>query len=93
MKQSALFYCKRGGGDAVSTQESPDTDDVISLSNLKLLRQSHILAIEEALKKVAPFGEVRLIVENGCLRYVRTLRSEAIDNAVNNSKRRGRQED
>lgn len=50
-----------------------------SALRLSLLQPRDVLLIEEALKKVAPFGEVHLVVERGRLRFVRTIKSEAID--------------
>ncbi len=45
----------------------------------KFLRPGVIAAIEHALDKVGAFGEVHLIVERGHLRFIRTIKSEAID--------------
>jgi hypothetical protein len=44
-----------------------------------LLRPSDIEFIEKALRQVAPFGEVHLVVERGRIRFVRTIKSEPID--------------
>lgn len=38
-----------------------------------------VAAIEEALKKVGPFGEVHLMIEKGVIRFIRTLKSESLD--------------
>ncbi len=54
------------------------TKDALALSELKSLRPEDVLAIERALAEVGSFGEVHLVVENGQLRFLRTLRSEAI---------------
>lgn len=35
-----------------------------------MLGQEEVAAIEEALRKVCPFGEVRLVVERGRLRWL-----------------------
>lgn len=43
------------------------------------LRARQIAVIEDALKKVGPYGEVHLIVERGRIRFVRTIRSEPMD--------------
>ncbi len=64
----------------MSTQEPADASADFSLADLKVLRRRDIKAIDEALRKVGPFGEVRLVIAEGRLRYVRTLRSEALDN-------------
>jgi hypothetical protein len=63
----------------MQTSESLETKEVTSTSEPKLLTPSVIAAIEHALEKVGPFGEVHLIVERGHLRFIRTIRSEAID--------------
>lgn len=47
--------------------------------DLKYLRPQDVAMIEEALAKVAPFGEVHLVIERGRLRFVRTIKSEAVD--------------
>jgi len=44
-----------------------------------LLRPHDIEFIENALRKVGAFGEVHLVVEHGRIRYVRTIKSEAVD--------------
>ncbi len=46
---------------------------------LEFLHPRDITLIEEALKKVTPFGEVHLIVERGRLRFVRTIKSQSVD--------------
>jgi hypothetical protein len=65
----------------VPSPKTMDNDSVFSLSDAKFLRPEDIAVIEEALQKVGPFGEVHLVVENGRLRYLRTLRSESLDHA------------
>ena len=41
---------------------------------------AHLLCqIDEALKKVGDFGEVRLVVMKGRLRFIQIVRSEAVD--------------
>ncbi|MDE3091004.1 MAG: hypothetical protein KGJ80_16650 [Chloroflexota bacterium] len=45
---------------------------------LEVLRLTDISAIDQALEKVGLYGEVHLIVEKGRLRYIRTVRSEAV---------------
>lgn len=47
-----------------------------------VLRARQIAAIEAALRKIGPYGEVHLIVERGRIRFVRTIKSEPIDSAV-----------
>ena len=61
------------------TPKSLESEETTSVSELKFLRPGVIAAIEHALVKVGAFGEVHLIVERGHLRFIRTIRSEAID--------------
>jgi len=56
-----------------------NNDSTISPSEPHFLRREDIAAIEGALHKVGAFGEVHLVVENGHLHYLRTLRSEPLD--------------
>ncbi len=44
-------------------------------SSLRLLNREHILMIEEALESVGDYGEVRLVIEKGRLRFVVTQTS------------------
>lgn len=44
-----------------------------------ILRQRDIEFIENALRRVGAFGEVHLVVERGRIRFVRTIKSEAVD--------------
>jgi hypothetical protein len=46
-----------------------------------LLTPHLIRQIDEALQKVGAFGEVRLVVIKGRLRFIQIVRSEAIDGA------------
>lgn len=48
-----------------------------TLLNSHLIRQ-----IDEALQEVGAFGEVRLVVIKGRLRFIQIVRSEAIDGAT-----------
>ncbi len=45
------------------------------------LNRSLVRQIDEALGKVGDFGEVRLVVVKGRLRFIQTVRSEAVDDA------------
>ena len=58
----------------------PADRDSVPQTDSKFLKPRDISIIEEALQKVGTFGEVHLVIEHGRLRYVRTLKSEAIDN-------------
>ena len=43
---------------------------------LRFLTPAQVQLIEEALKEVGPFGEVRLVEQKGRLRFVETLKSK-----------------
>ncbi len=58
--------------------KSSDVQPLV-MSSTKLLRPRDIAFIEEAMRKVGLFGEVHLVIERGRVRFVRTLKSEAID--------------
>jgi len=51
-------------------------NDPMVFLNRHLVRQ-----IDEALGKVGDFGEVRLVVVKGRLRFIQIVRSEAVDDA------------
>ena len=56
----------------------PDTDEIIYLEQaprLKFLKSIQIRMIDEALDKLGEFGEVRLVVERGRLRFLVTEKS------------------
>ena len=50
-------------------------------SNLRCLSLLDISVIDEALHSVGVFGEVHLVVENGRLKFVRTVKSEKLNAA------------
>ncbi len=59
-------------------EDLPYTDFKVSSRKgkmLKFLRQSEIEMIDEALESVGEFGEVRLVVQKGRLRFVVTQHS------------------
>jgi len=68
----------------VSKRETMNSESMFSTSDTKFLRPEDVIAIEEALQRIGPFGELHLVVENGCLRYLRTVRSEPL-NSVEHS--------
>ena len=47
----------------------------------KLADAGLVAAIDEALGQIGLYGEVHLVVENGRLRFIRTVRSEAVAGA------------
>lgn len=49
----------------------------ISLASLKRLKPNDIATIEKAVHKIGSAGEIRLIVENGRIRYIRILKINA----------------
>ncbi len=55
-----------------------EKDDLHGSLSFGMLRDSDVSAIELALEQVGPFGEVHLVVENGRLRFIRTVRSESV---------------
>jgi len=57
------------------------TPNSLTVSQLGVLHQREIAVIEAALKKVGAFGEVHLVIERGRIRFVRTIRSEAIEDS------------
>ena len=66
----------------MQSSKSPETFVDLSKTPVNnLLSANTIAVIEAALRKVSPFGEVHLIVERGHLRFVRNIKSEAIDHA------------
>ncbi len=60
-------------------QRPVETNSAVGMSGFKFLKPHVISVIEEALNGIGDFGEVHLVVEHGRLRFVRTLRSEALD--------------
>lgn len=64
-----------------SAQSSEAITEPVAPVSKTLLTAHSIAVIEAALRKVGAFGEVHLIVERGHLRFVRTLKSEAIDSS------------
>lgn len=62
-----------------SSKSSETIVDSAMTAASNLLSAHSIAVIEAALRKVCPYGEVHLIVERGHLRFVRTIKSEAID--------------
>lgn len=58
-------------------KSSSDGGQVIRLDRqLKVLDARHIVRIDDALAKIGPFAEVRLIKTKGRLRFIQTLESE-----------------
>lgn len=56
----------------------PETDDITDLDQtprLKFLKLSQISMIDEALDRLGEYGEVRLVVERGRLRFLVTEKS------------------
>ncbi len=45
---------------------------------LRILRPRDVAAIDHALDEIGAFGEVHLVMEKGRLRYIRTVKSEAL---------------
>ncbi len=53
----------------------------IAASQLRVLSLSDVLTIDRALAEVCPFGEVRLIVRRGRLRFIEKIESLAVPEA------------
>ena len=53
-----------------------------AVGSLRVLEMRDVLAIDQALDKIGPYGEVHLVVEKGRLRFIRTVRSEAVTRPV-----------
>ena len=45
---------------------------------LRVLKREHIRQIDDALAKLGPFGEVRIIKQRGKLRFIQKVESENI---------------
>jgi len=67
-----------GGEDSVRALKPAKKIALLS-SNLRILQPRDIAVIEEAIKKIGASGEIRLVVQGGRIRFVRTLKSEAIE--------------
>ena len=52
-----------------------------SLERLKFLNPEAVSLIDRALQEVGDFGEVRLLVEKGQLRFIQKTRSEKVANS------------
>ena len=70
----------------MSTLHVTNVDGTSADINLERLDAAEIRKIEDALKKVGPFGEVHLVVEKGRIRFVRTLKSEAVESENSSAK-------
>ena len=64
-----VMATNRRAGNGVSDPDSP---------LLKILQPGDLAAIDQALARIGMYGEVHLVVEKGRLRYIRTVRSEAV---------------
>jgi len=49
---------------------TPSAGCIRSLSELKFLKPEHLAMIDEALETVGEYGQVRLVVEKGRLRFL-----------------------
>jgi hypothetical protein len=52
-----------------------EANNELSLNNRKFLDGAQIEMINEALEKIGDFGEIRLVVQNGRLRFIVTQKS------------------
>lgn len=53
----------------------------IGVSQLRVLSPADVLTVDRALAAVGPFGEVRLIVKRGRLRFIEKVESIALPNS------------
>jgi hypothetical protein len=71
-------YTSEFDGEVQMAEYFPETDEAIDLEQtfqLKFLKPSQVSMIDEALDKVGEFGEVRLVIERGRLRFLVTEKS------------------
>lgn len=59
----------------MSTSPSHDLDDLIRKLELRLLSAEQVQRIDKLLAEVGEYGEVRLIVQKGELRYINKMES------------------
>ncbi len=50
--------------------------------SLEMLSAEQVLAIDRALKEIGDFGEVRLIVTKGHLRFIGKFKTEALESSL-----------
>ncbi len=63
----------------MNKNNSPHRQTVITLkSPLEVLNPSLVLQVDRALAKVGAFGEVRLVVAKGQLRFIQMMHSERV---------------
>lgn len=55
--------------------DSKKSEHKVDLRSLRFLNPRQVIMIDEALGKVGEFGEVRLIIEKGRLRFIATQNS------------------
>ena len=56
-----------------------DADHLVLPGPLRVLTVEHIMAIDEALRSLGPYSEVRLIKNKGKLRFIQKVESESFD--------------
>ena len=59
-------------------QKSADTRNIFTREPIRL-EPREIALIEAAIAKIGAFGEVHLVIERGRFRFVRTIKSEAVE--------------
>jgi len=72
-----------GSTCGVSTEMAKDTSretlPVLTLARpLRVLKLEHIRQIDDALAKLGPFGEVRIIKQRGKLRFIQKVETENV---------------
>jgi len=66
--------------DPLAWRPAPGTPLEDELCSLYVTRHT-VRRVDEALRRLGPYGEVRLIVVKGRLRFIQTVRSEDVDGA------------
>ncbi len=62
------------------TKVARDVEALANLSNgVRFLTPQLVCQVEDALTRVSPFGEVRLVVQRGKLRFIEVVQSQAVD--------------
>ncbi len=65
------------------TDQDKDSKKASFLAKLAKLTLSHILKIDKKLEEVGEYGEVRIIVQRGKLRYINKIESDKFEEQEN----------
>jgi hypothetical protein len=75
VRMNSAIFCYRGGLEQVNTTEKNPFGSNSNQHPLTFLSQRQVVMIDEALSALGEYGEVRLIVEKGRLRFLVTQKS------------------